>query len=376
MNTSLFRINFFGDFVAPNVENLILQDSVKEYLNSADFNVINFEAPIQNKANPIYKSGPNIFQDAKAPVWLESNKFNLISIANNHLFDYGEEGFRQTIQSFTSAKLIGAGTWEEAYTPCILTINSKKIAIISLTHCEFGTLTDIYDNRFSKGCAWVNHPYVDKIITDTRKNVDFLILLSHAGMEEIEQPLPEWRDRYRAFIDLGCDAVIASHPHIPQGWEYYKEKLICYSLGNFYFPINDKNIPSWWFKSLSISIEFKEDGQIHAQIHPIIFKNSEISFDNSSETQNYLQRVNQTLMDSNLYINYINDQCLKHLPNYYDLFSASGFIPSSLKSLIRESIELILKRRSYNQTHLLNNLRCESHRWVISRGIKLLNNIQ
>src|SRR5690606_4046893 len=63
----------------------------------------------------------------------------------------------------------------------------------------------------------------------------FVVVLAHAGLEESPVPQWQWKSRYRALCDKGADAVIASHPHVPQGYELYNGKLIAYSLGNFYF---------------------------------------------------------------------------------------------------------------------------------------------
>lgn len=63
-------------------------------------------------------------------------------------------------------------------------------------------------------------------------------MIAHAGLEDEDIPLPEWRERYRELIDVGCDVIIGGHTHMVQGCEIFKEKLICYSLGNFVFERN------------------------------------------------------------------------------------------------------------------------------------------
>ena len=69
-----------------------------------------------------------------------------------------------------------------------------------------------------------------------KKEVDFIIFFAHAGLEHYDVPLVEWRERYKRLCDLGVEAVIATHPHVPQGYEKYNNKYIFYSLGNFNFP--------------------------------------------------------------------------------------------------------------------------------------------
>lgn len=370
------KINFWGDFFAPTVEGLMISEELQGIVSSADFNVVNFEAPV--KPSPqickIPKSGPSHCQCDTGPDWLEAKGFNLVSFANNHMMDYGDDALDFSKSKFTKAKVFGAGTWDEAYNPCIIEKDGVKIGILGVAHYEFGMLADKWDTRYQLGIAWINHPDVDKILGNTRRQVDYLIVFAHAGLEHVEQPLPEWRDRYRSFIDIGCDAVIASHPHIIQGWETYHGKPIIYSLGNFYFPKHTKK-PWQWYRSLCVSLELDND-KISLQTTPIVFSNMFIDRDNSSEVKEYIERINEVLNDDGKYMEYVNRICLEKLREYDYHFAQSGYIPiGNIKCIVRKIYNLFIGKRD-SFVYMENALRCESHRWCITRGIKLKNNIQ
>ncbi len=370
------KINFFGDFVSPSVKNLKIDEQVKKIIADGDINAINFEVPCPRNpksCKKLDKTGPVLYQCTEAPQWIEENGWNVVSLSNNHTMDCWDEGFQDTVDAFKKAKIVGAGSWDEAYRPLFLEVEGKKISIIALTHCEFGTLSDKYDNRYKNGCAWINHPDVDKLITETKKKTDFCFIFAHAGVENIEQPLPEWRERYRAMIDLGADGVIASHPHIQQGWEMYNDKPIVYSLGNFYFPNeNKKNDPRWKCSNCA-TLEVKQGGGVDLKIKTLVFENDMICVDESEETKLYIERINDVLADGEKYMNYINRTCVKMLDTYYFLFRVGGLCEcSSLKKLLKETIKMILLRAvKSNPVYLINNLWCESHRWCICRGLKL-----
>lgn len=375
------RINFWGDFVLPPpliCKYLSISMALKQLLDSADINIVNYEAPSWDSRNslpvPISKSGPSLHQDIKAPEWLEKNGFTLASLANNHIFDYGDIGYESTVSSFNSIRLFGAGTWEEAYRPCIVEVGGQTVAFLSLSHCEFGTLTDRWDKRYIQGTAWINHPEVDKIIMETRKRVDLLFIFAHAGMENISQPLPEWRDRYRSFIDIGCDGVIASHPHVAQGWETYRGKPIVYSLGNFYFPKPTKKQDSW-YRSLCASIISDNEG-IHLEMTPIVFNDAHIDIDTSEEFKRYLEDVNKVLSNEGLYIKEVNEICIRLLDEHYRLFEAGGLLRYNPYKLLKITAKKILGKESSDTVHLINNLWCESHRFLICRALKLIDNIR
>lgn len=367
MNNKI-RLSFYGDFVAPNVSKLKIGNELNRIISESDFNVLNFEAPVHSNGTPISKSGPNNDQCIDAPKWLEDHNFNIITLSNNHLFDFGYVGYSKTIESFKAAHLVGAGKWNEAYKPLVIESNGCKIAFLSLTHCEFGTLTDSFA-KDTFGCAWINHPSVDGIINNVKKDVDCLIVLAHAGVEYLEQPLPEWRERYCSFIDLGCDAVIASHPHIPQGWEEYKGKPIFYSLGNFYFPQN-KEKPWSWYRSLCVSIML-EKKKLSYEVLPLLFDDDTIDICQDSKINEYINRIQETLSDDNKYIEDINRSCEKLLPLYYNYFYKGGLVETRSKVLfLKRILKSFLRIESFRIEPLINNLRCESHRWCICRALK------
>jgi len=373
MNNCL-RLCFCGDFVASEVNSLEIGDNLKSQIAHSDVNVLNFEAPVKSLGKPIKKSGPNLYQSIDAPDWIENNGFNLITLSNNHLFDFGEAGYRETIYRFKNSNLVGAGKWDEAYKPIVLEIKGYKIAFLSLTHFEFGTLTDSFEKDMI-GCAWINHPYVDNIIRNIKEQVDYLFVLPHAGVENVEQPLPEWRERYRSFIDLGSDAVIATHPHIPQGWENYKGKPIFYSLGNFYFP-KDYEKPWYWYRSLCISILI-ENNKLSYEVHPLVYGKKHIDICRDIVMEDYMNRIQDTLQDENRYMEEINNICNKLLPNYYELFYIGGLLELRCNiRFIKRIIKIMLGKVSIKKESLINNLRCESHRWCFSRAIKNKYNIR
>ena len=97
---------------------------------------------------------------------------------------------------------------------------------------------------------------VENMIREYRSNCDLLIMICHTGMEGWNIPLPEWRDLYKHFIDIGTDIVIAHHPHVAQGWENYNGGHIFYSLGNFAFNKGNKILNN---RGLGVIIEYDEN---------------------------------------------------------------------------------------------------------------------
>lgn len=372
----MLKLNIVGDFFSPQLNGLQFSQSLKEKLNNADLNVVNFEGPINtNKSVPICKSGPNISQDSDAPVFLKEHGFKLFSLANNHSMDYGVQTLDATIKCLNEDCIVGAGLWDEAYKVKILEIKGKKIGFLAITQFEFGILDDIAFCENKKGTAWMKHPCVDKLIVDSKQQCDYLIVLPHAGLEHFTLPLPELRTLYRHFVDMGADAVIGGHPHVPQPWETYKNKPIVYSLGNFCF--DEECAEPLWNIGLMANLSLDED-DLCLQIHPLHFDKKQriVDFVDDDNVNLRLSKDLKLFSDQYAYVEAVNNHCLS-MQSYYDmLLEMSGYSKFSVKHCLGYiKRKLLGKLPTTDNSHFINCVRCETHRWVLSRIYELNNKV-
>lgn len=363
------RVTIWGDFKANETDHLNLSGELQHLINQSDINVINFEAPVYSSGKAINKSGPNISQSVEASQWLEERGFNVISLANNHVMDFGNAGLEATINSFHTACVIGAGDWNTVYNIHVVEADGIKVGVLVGTHSEFGVLRE-KTNGEEKGCAWCRHPEFDSLIFNAKKICDYLIVFNHGGLEYMDYPLPEWREVYKKWIDMGADAVVASHPHVPQGWEFYMNKPILYSLGNFCFQW-DKETKPHWNQSLCCILDIKEDG-FSVEVKPISYDSSKmfIDIDASSDYAEHLNKINAVLKNDNEYRKEVNRSVLNLLPGYYGLFSRSGFFYLSKSLGIAKGVV-----EGFRKEHIYNCIKCESHRWAIERAMRLKYNM-
>ena len=228
-----------GDIVNYSHENgRICTDELANIISQADYSVCNFEAPIGGYGKPQPKSGPHHYQRKETIKGLKEQGFNHILLANNHTMDYGFEGLQATINEIEKQSLDYSGvglSYQMAYKPFIKNINDLKIGIVNAAEAALLFGVHDYFKNDKAGHAWINNSLIDKTIIMLKQECDFVIILSHAGLEHYPIPQKEWRERYKHLCDLGADVVVGSHPHVPQGYEKYDDSLIFYSLGNFYF---------------------------------------------------------------------------------------------------------------------------------------------
>lgn len=258
---------FCGDFVSQDPKSIQVDLRLQNLFKDADYVAVNFEAPVRGVGKPICKSGPSLTQSEDSPAFIENLGVNIIMLANNHMMDQDQEGCEASIKAFKGeTRIIGAGCFDDAYRLHVIEKDGVNVGLLCLVHKEFGAL-GLDATSLDYGTAWINHPMVNKTILNAKKVCDVLVVLPHAGVEDMVVPLPEWRARYREFVDMGADAVIASHPHTPQGWEEYKGKMIYYSLGNFFFQLFSSQHGANWYKGLVVEMNIDENKNLSFDVH-------------------------------------------------------------------------------------------------------------
>ena len=202
-------------------------------LRSADLSVVNLESPLSDRGELVFKSG-SVFKGAKRHIkGLTSVPFDVVTLANNHVFDYGIDAFKDTMEILNNNHIqyTGAGmSIEEACTPLVIEVNDIKIAIVNFSEGE-----DLTSAGEKPGVMGWDLPKVEDTIKALRPKVDFIIVISHCGIEYIPFPPPYVARAFKQIAEAGADIVIGHHPHVPQGIQFYNNIPIIYSIGNFIF---------------------------------------------------------------------------------------------------------------------------------------------
>ena len=209
--------------------------NIKPFLHTVDFSIANLECVVADTSlNPINKR----FVFRGNPEWLSTirdNGITHLTLANNHSFDYGEEGFRQTVSNLTRYGIqpIGFNAKKSpGCSPAIIEKNETHIALFS--SCFLEQQDTLICNENASVLS-------DKIRAFKKIHPDYLVFVClHWGIELKSTPTPEQVEQAHLIINAGADAIIGHHPHVVQTIEHYNGKYIFYSIGNFIF---DNNYP-------------------------------------------------------------------------------------------------------------------------------------
>ena len=312
MNNTI-RIFFSGDFCStPSTSKIVISDELKTLIQSCDMKVVNFEVPLKPDIELPPQRRKRFFQNDDAPAFLQGLGFNLFSQANNHAFDWGDEGFKKT-KAALGNDAFGAGTYDEAYKVKVVEKDGVRVGFLALSYAAYTGVFDDITNHEGFGCAYINDLRVNHDIINAKKHVDYLFVLPHDGIEYIDIPTPETIARYRDFIDYGADGVIGTHPHCPQGWEEYKGKPIFYSLGNFLFISKEgydfRADKPHWYEGLSVVLTVADRNLSWEVVNTKNVNNVCIEIDHDNNRNNSNEQLCRYLYDNELYVHQFREYC-------------------------------------------------------------------
>lgn len=208
-------------------------------MDSADIMMVNNEFTYSNRGAPL--SGKTFTFRAKPEMAENLLKLSvdIVSLANNHVFDYGETALIDTLDTLDHYEIpyVGAGrNLEEAKKIVYMEKGGMKIAFVSATQVERSYVFTKEATDSSAGVLRTFSPEAFlEVIRRAEETSDFVVVYVHWGTEGVNQFEGDQQLLGHQYIDAGADLVIGDHPHCLQGVEYYKGVPIFYSLGNYWF---------------------------------------------------------------------------------------------------------------------------------------------
>ncbi len=239
-----------GQTIAQGGDPLAAFDDV---LRQADYVIGNLECPVATRGEPLANKIYTFRAHPRALSTL-AGRFDAVSVANNHSGDYGQSAFVETLEHLArrGIQAFGGGrNLSEAHQPLFVERQGMRIAL--LAYNEFKP------RSFEAGADWPGIAWSEdsQVVADIRAaraaGADIVIPFMHWGWERETQANDRQRQLARRMIDAGADVVVGTHPHVTQGVEYYRGKLIVYSLGNFVFDgFETPETTTGWLLSLTV----------------------------------------------------------------------------------------------------------------------------
>ncbi len=216
-----------------------LSPDVMTELHNADLMMVNHEFVLSTKGSPL-KGKAYTYRGKPGRVQVLSDMgTDIVSLANNHAYDYGAEALVETFEVLEEAQIpyVGAGrNLNEAMEPVYYVMNNKVIGIVSATQIERSTN---YTKQATEDRAGVlkclNPELFLEVIKEAESKSDYVVAYVHWGTENTPYYEEDQIALAQKFVAAGADVIIGGHTHCLQGIDYVDGVPVIYSLGNFWF---------------------------------------------------------------------------------------------------------------------------------------------
>lgn len=362
------NILIFGD-ICPDNNYRVLFDKepqgpfaseiVADIKNSA-FVIGNLECPVTNNKTPSVKCGPNLRSEPRNLQLIKELGFGALSLANNHILDYGAQGVCDTLHYCEENNIAfwgGGLNATQASLPLIRQIAGYKVGLLSFAEAEF--------NLASKSTPGANHfdPYSSfDDVEQLKKQCDFVVVLYHGGIEHCKIPSPLLRKKCQKFARSGADLVLCQHSHCIGTMEKLASATILYGQGNSVFGYRNGDLA--WNEGLVVNVDlltheisFK---LMNATLSGIVYADA-IS---SKCRLEMMRRDSLILQDDSRYYQEWSDFCSKQSSLYLPMLYGWNRIMNKMNRLLKNRlINMLISRHKQRVT--MNLLRCEAHHEVL-----------
>lgn len=248
----MFDLLFTGDtFLMTKDNSSPFKDEILSLFESSKYCCLNLETTVGCGNNKVAKA----YTFQVPPESLSFINDNcVLSVANNHSLDYNITGFSETIDNLERRNINYIGA--EKNNVFICEIGNEKCCISSY-----------YGN--SDCIAKLNVERIVSEVKEHKKYFKYIFVCLHWGEEYSTFPRPSQQETAHRIIDAGANVVIGHHPHVPQGYERYKDGLIFYSLGNFNFNVAHPYHNRLDTTKIAYCVSINMDNQIQYKIIPI-----------------------------------------------------------------------------------------------------------
>ena len=252
-----------------------------------DINFVNLECALTDWQQDIEKFGPPLKATVNTAETLKLLGVNYCGLSNNHVFDYGVQGMKDTFQALDQAGIIYTGfgkDYEDSRRNLVITKGEERIAIVAVCEHEYSyALEDRMGSR-----PFDEYDTIEDI-RQAKETCDRVIVIYHGGKEHCKYPSPRLRRLCRAMIRNGADVVLCQHSHCIGCYEQYEGGHILYGQGNFHFikaALANPALSATWNSCLAVKYDTKENVM---EFIPLVVEGSGITLAKGQEKDEIME---------------------------------------------------------------------------------------
>lgn len=210
---------------------------VYDRLDDADITVGNLESPLSDGGTKNTAKDVTFRGDPRGIEGLAASGFDFLSLGNNHVLDYGPDALADTTAALDGRGIGYAGAGANraaAWAPAVREVNGARVAFLSFSHILPPGFVAT-DTKAGLAAGRTDMQAVADAIRAAKTENDYVLVSFHWGVEYKDNANADQVRDARIAVDAGADMVLSHHPHVIQGIEFYNNRLIAYSTGDFVF---------------------------------------------------------------------------------------------------------------------------------------------
>lgn len=268
-------------------------DGIRPYTEGVDTLFLNLETPISDRGSAVEEKTYTFRSSPKVGGMLKKEKVRAVTLANNHILDFGTEALFDTFSTLTESGVAFAGAgknWQDASKAALVKTPVGTIRFVAFSN----TLPKSYWAKRDRPGTLFGSEKAVRIAISRHRGTGPVVASFHWGAELMTEPKEYQVNLAQLAIESGATLVVGHHPHVPQPIDVYNGVPILYSLGNFAFGSYSKKA----LYGLMAKAEFDEDGRCTMlEVYPLNTDNTQVAFSPRPVTGLEGEKVFDSLVD-------------------------------------------------------------------------------
>lgn len=249
-------------------------DSTRTVIERADIAIANLEAPFTRESEAFPDKKYTFKVPPRYAEGVSGSGFDVVNLANNHMLDYGCRGLKTTLETLSAHSIAAVGAGPHRSAACAPVYLERQGMTIAFFGFSFTFPREFWARPARCGTCHPGESLMQDLIGEAREKADLVVVSFHWGQEKRTTPKPYQIYFAQRAIDSGADLVLGHHPHVLQGLQWYRGKLIAYSLGNYAFGSYSETART----SMILEVNLAPEHTLYGRVIPISVYNQQVDF--------------------------------------------------------------------------------------------------
>lgn len=343
----------------------LFDEEIQTLFQNSDFSICNLEGALTESIAAIKKVDPKIRASRKSIDVIKRLGVSCVTLANNHIVDYGKQGYLDTCETLEKAGInfLGAGEDINSISEYItIQAGEKKVVIYAVAETMFNVPTEDFP-----GVNLYDEYRVCKMIEELKGRCDCLIVLYHGGTEFFWYGTELLRRRFHRMADSGADIIIAQHTHCIGLTEIYNDSYLLYGQGDFLFA---RSVNEYKETGLLLEVLIDENG-FSVKEHLLKHEGGKVIYDINQNFNDFYERNRKYAMGDRFELEY-KEFSDRKIIMFLEAFRGKNLLDKVVRKTLPRSVYIKYLKKQYTEKQVLrmiSAIQFEEFRESVIKGL-------